>query len=171
LSYKISYEESQPPMSLARRQQLASQLEETQAALTTLFQAVAGQQDWQPGPETWSFRYQAAHLATAEREAFRERVFRIAGGEQPHFAYYLNSDRDFSQAELLDSLQQWAETRREILDFVRALPAEALGLTGTHETQGVITVLEVLQVMVDHDREHLQELTGMVKVVKGEAGN
>jgi hypothetical protein len=158
-------------MTLARRQQLTSQLEETQAALTTLLQAVAGQQDWQPGPETWSFRYQAAHLATAEREAFRERVFRIAGGERPHFAYYLNSDRDFSQAELLDSLQQWAETRREILDFVRGLSLEALALTGTHETQGTITILDVLQVMVDHDREHLQELTGLVNILKGEAKN
>jgi hypothetical protein len=156
-------------MTLERRQALVSQLEETQAALTILLQAVAGRQDWQPGPETWSFRYQAAHLATTEREAFRERVFRIAGGEQPHFAYYLNSDRDFSQDELLDSLQQWAVTRREILDFVRALPLEALGLTGTHETQGIITILDVLQVMVDHDREHLQELTGMVNDLKGES--
>ena len=156
-------------MTLTRRQQLVSQLEETQAALTALLQAVANQQDWQPGPETWSFRYQAAHLAAAEREAFRERVYRLAGGEQPHFAYYLNSDRDFSQDELLDSLQQWAATRREILDFVRALPLEALALTGMHETQGTITVLDVLQVMVEHDREHLQELTGMVNDLKGEA--
>ena len=158
-------------MTLVRRKQLASQLEETQATLTALLQAVARQQDWQPAPETWSFRYQAAHLATTEREAFRERVFQIAEGEQPHFAYYLNSGRDFSQAELLDSLKQWAKTRREVLDFVRALPVEALALTGTHETQGVITVLDVLQVMVDHDREHLQELTGMVNQLKGEAKN
>lgn len=156
-------------MPLDRRQQLVSQLEETQAALTALLQAVANQQDWQPGPETWSFRYQAAHLATAEREAFRERVVRLAGGEQPHFAYYLNSDRDFSREELRDSLQQWAATRREILDFVSALPLEALALTGIHETQGTITILDVLQVMVEHDREHLQELTGMVNRLKGEA--
>jgi hypothetical protein len=156
-------------MTLARRQQLINQLEETQAALTSLLQAVAGQQDWQPGPETWSFRYQAAHLATTEREAFQERVLRIARGEQPHFAYYLNSDRDFSQDGLLDSLRQWTATRREILDFVRVLPVEALALTGTHETQGVITVLDVLQVMVDHDREHLQELTGMVNLLQNSA--
>jgi hypothetical protein len=148
------------------RQQLVSQLEATQAVLTELLRGVAGRQDWQPNPETWSFRYQAAHLATAEQEAFRERVLRIAEGGQPHFAYYLNTGRDFSRDELPDSLQRWAVTRRELLDFVLALPPEALQLTGTHETAGTITVLDVLQVMLDHDQEHWQELTQMVTQLK-----
>lgn len=151
---------------LILRQQLVSQLEATQAALTGLFQEVATQPDWQPNPETWSFRYQAAHLATAEQEAFRERVLSIAGGGQPHFAYYLNTGRDFSRDELPDSLERWAATRREILDFVLALPPEALQLAGTHETAGTITVLDVLQVMLDHDQEHWQELTQMATQLK-----
>jgi hypothetical protein len=146
--------------------ELVSQLLATQAVLTTLLQAVADQQDWRPGAESWSFRYLAAHLATAEKEAFQKRVRRIAGEEAPYFAYYLNTGRDFSQNELLDSLQQWADTRREIIDFVLALPPEGLKRTGSHQTRGVITILDVLQMMLEHDQEHLQELSELVSQFK-----
>jgi hypothetical protein len=143
-------------------QALVSQLEASQAALTSLLQAVAGQQDWQPDAESWSFRYLAAHLATTEKEAFQERVKRIVGEETPYFAYYLNTGWDFSRDELLDSLQAWATTRREIIDFVLALPPEALQRTGRHQTRGVMTILDVLQLMLEHDQEHLQELSQLV---------
>lgn len=147
------------------REQLISQLETSQNELTALLSAVADHQDWQPGPAMWSFRYHAAHLATTEQEAYWERVSRIAAGEKPYLVWYANSDRDFSQLDLLNSLREWAASRRQIIDFVRTLPEDKLTLTGTHQTFGPITVLDVLRGMLDHDREHLQELKPYVMQV------
>jgi hypothetical protein len=140
------------------RSELIGQLEASQSELAVLLNSLADYQDWQPAPNMWSFRYHAAHLATVDKEAYWERVTRIAAGETPYFNYYLNTERDFSGDDLLDSLQAWAITRRQIIEFVRALPEDKLTLTGTHQTFGLITVLDVLQSMLDHDQEHLAEL-------------
>lgn len=150
------------------RPQFIRQLEATQSELVALLQSMADAQDWQPAPDAWSFRYHAAHLAVTDQEAFWPRVTTIAAGENPHFDYYLNTDRDFSRWKLLDSLAEWTATRRQILDFVAGLPESKLSLTGTHATFGVITVLDTLQTMLDHDREHLAELRQMVAVFGSE---
>jgi hypothetical protein len=123
-----------------------------------LLESVADNQDWQPDPEEWSFRYIAAHLATVDKDCYLDRVVRIAAAEEPHFESYFNSGWDFSQCELRDSLHAWAVTRQEIIDYVRALPENTWSLTGTHAAFGKITVRDVLRMILDHDREHLQHL-------------
>jgi hypothetical protein len=147
------------------REQLIKQVEASRSELAALFESVADHQDWQPAPEMWSFRYHAAHLAATDREAYWDRVTRIAAGEQPYFEWYFNTGRDFSRDDVRDSLHEWAVIRRQIIDFVRMLPEEKLTLTGTHQTFGTITVLDVLQGMLDHDREHLEELKKYAQIV------
>ena len=152
-------------MLTATRSELIGQLEASQSELAALLNSLADHQDWQPVPNMWSFRYHAAHLATVDKEAYWERVTRIAAGETPYFDYYLNTDRDFSGDDLADSLRAWAMIRRQIIEFVRSLPEDKLILTGTHQTFGTITVLDVLQSMLDHDQEHLAELKDYAQTV------
>jgi len=144
------------------REQLISKLETSQRRLTALLNSVADNQDWQPSPDAWKFRYHAAHLATVEKEAYWDRITRIAAGENPHYESYFNTGRDFSQHELRNSLSEWTVTRWKIIHFVRSLPKAKIALTGTHDTFGTINVLHVLQGMLAHDREHLRELTQLV---------
>ncbi len=145
------------------RERLIENLEATQMQLNVLLESVAADQDWRPNPADWSFRYIAAHLATVEKDCFKDRVVRLAAGEHPHFEAYFNTGWDFSRFELEDSLRAWAVARKEIFDLVRALPEEAWSLTGTHTTFGEITVLSVLQTMLRHDREHLQHLEQLME--------
>lgn len=140
------------------REQLISKLKTTQKQLSALLESVAEDQDWQPDPGQWSFRYIAAHLATVEKDCYQDRVLRIAAGEKPHFESYFNTGRDFGQFDLRDSVREWAVTRGEIIDFVRALPEESWSLFGTHAAFGTITLLDVLEMMLGHDQEHLQHL-------------
>jgi hypothetical protein len=139
-------------------EQLISKLKTTQKQLSTLLAAVAEDQDWQPEPDQWSFRFIAAHLATVERECFQDRVVRIAAGENPHFESYFNTGLDFSPFDLSDSLREWAVVRHEIIAFVQSLPQEGWSLVGSHAVFGTITVFSVLHVMLNHDREHLEHL-------------
>ena len=141
---------------------LLKQLTESQSELSDLLTSVAGLQDWRPEPEEWSFRFLAAHLATAERECFQDRVQRIAEGNYPSFAYYLNTGRDFSDLDLRKSLMAWHETRQAIFRFVRRLPETAWLQTGKHITSGTITIRDVLISMLEHDQEHLEALQPQV---------
>lgn len=144
------------------REQIIETLQLTQRQISELLASVAADQDWQPAPEQWSFRYIAAHLATVEKECFQDRLRQIAAGGQPYFEYYLNSGRDFSRMELMESLRDWAVTRQENIEFVRDLTEEQWALAGVHETFGPMTVLDALKVMADHDQEHWQELVELL---------
>jgi hypothetical protein len=145
-------------------EQLIEQLQSTQAKVIALLESVADDQDWQPNPEKWSFRYIAAHLATVEKECLQDRVNRIAAGEYPHFESYFNTGRDFSQHDLADSLQAWAATREEIIAFLRTLPPERWRFTGSHAVFGRITLCDVLQTMLEHDQQHMRQLDRMMAV-------
>lgn len=149
-----------------RLREVIRQLEASQDRLVEVLRTVAGDQDWRPAADEWSFQEIAAHLATVERECFRERVARIASGEEPHFDYYSNTGRDFGQVELQECLDQWKEARRDLLQFVRGLPEERRSHTGTHATFGEITVLGALEIMVDHDEAHLRQLEQLVRAWK-----
>lgn len=144
------------------REQVIEALQLSHRQLSDLLTSVAADQDWQPAPEQWSFRYIAAHLATVEKECFQDRLRRIAAGGKPHFEYYLNTGRDFGRLELTDSLRDWAVTRQENVDFVGGLTEEQWALTGVHQTFGPMTMRDALRVMADHDQEHLQELVQLL---------
>ncbi len=137
---------------------LSNDVRSTQEQLISLLEPLATDQDWQPDAENWSFRFIAAHLAAADKECFWERVTRIASGEKPWFDYYHNTGRDFSASELRRSLNEWKETRARILDFVNSLGEEQLALIGTHVRAGEITIKDVLESMLEHDEEHLEDL-------------
>jgi hypothetical protein len=151
------------------REEMFSRLKTTQFKISTLLESVADNQDWRPNSGAWSFRFIAGHMATVERECHLNRVERIATGTQPHFEYYLNTDRDFSQLDLRVALLNWVTIRQELINFVRALPEERFLLTGTHVTFGTITVVDVLREMHNHDQEHLRDLEQMMAEYRSQA--
>jgi hypothetical protein len=142
--------------------QLIEKLRSSQDQLMVVLESVADDQDWQPAPEEWSFRYLAAHLATVDKDCFLDRIVRISAGQRPHFEAYFNTGWDFSGHDLKESLRKWATVRQEIFHLVKVLPEEGWSLTGTHPRFGTMTVLSVLQVMLNHDLEHLEHLEKLI---------
>jgi hypothetical protein len=156
-------------MSRKVRAELVADLARSHRELNDFLRRFTHTPDWRPGPEEWSLREVAAHLVTVERECFRERVHRIAAGEHPHFDYYENTGRDFSDVAMLGALDEWATLRREILDFVQGLPPARWNWTGTHATFGEMDIAAALQVMLGHDREHLADLQRAVNAFQKRA--
>jgi hypothetical protein len=143
-------------------ERLINDLRSYQIRISHLLASMYDDQDWQPDKNDWSFRYIAAHMATVEVDCYKDRIIRIASGEDPHFESYFNTGWDFSQLDLNESIHRWAVTRQEIIDLLSALPEEKWSLVGTHSAFGTITLIDVLQMMHDHDREHFQDLQQMV---------
>jgi len=158
-------------MVVDKRTQLRESLTATQNRLCGLLESVSSDQDWQPEPQKWSFRYIAAHLATVDKECYLVRVVRISAGEEPFFESYYNTGRDFSGFDLKDSLQEWKVTRQKIFGFVGNLAEESLMLSGTHDSFGKIIVLDVLKMMHDHDQEHIQHLESLITKYKAQVSH
>lgn len=148
-------------MSSDIRIQIVNALLTSRSQITELLASVATQQAWRPTPNQWSFRQIAWHLATAERGCLLDRVQRIATGNSPTLGIYLDTDTEFATRDLHLALEQWADARREVIDFVNALPDEALAFTGYHPSFGRLTVLGYLQIFLDHDQRHLVDLQQM----------
>lgn len=147
-------------------EQLISQLKSSQKEIRLLLTSVADDQDWQPDQNQWSFRYIAAHMSTVEKDCYQDRVVRIAADEKPHYEAYFNTGWDFSHFDLMKSLKDWTATRQEIIDHVNVLSEKELSFSGTHSEFGKITVNDVLQMMLDHDQEHLQALHQLINEYK-----
>jgi hypothetical protein len=98
-----------------------------------------------------------------EEECFLDRINRIALGENPKFSSYFNTGRNFNSHDLSDSLDQWLVTRKKVIMTVRDLPDKKMNHAGTHDAFGRITIPDVLQTMLDHDKDHLNSLRKMVK--------
>lgn len=145
----------------AQRQQIVAELLQTQQQIADVLTAVAGQQEWRPAPKQWSFRQIAWHLATAERDCLLVRVQQIASGSNPTFGIYLDTEAEFITRDLQLALEHWADARQAVLGFVNALPETALACTGYHPSFGRLTVLGYLQIFLDHDRRHLEDLQRM----------
>ena len=112
-----------------------------------------------PAPEgEWSAIEVAGHLAASERECFEPRIQAIASGSHPHFDFYSNEGRDFSRVPIESSLAEWKATRRRIVDFVAGLASDQLEQKGRHDAYGELTIGRYLQIALDHDAEHLQDL-------------
>ena len=150
------------------RIQIVNALLTNQSQITDLLASVANQQEWRPAPTQWSYRQIAWHLATAERGCLLDRVKQIATGNSPTLGIYLDTDTEFATRDLHLALEQWADARREVIDFVNALPDEALAFTGYHPSFGRLTVLGYLQIFLDHDQRHLADLQRMVSRTVGQ---
>jgi hypothetical protein len=148
-------------MSSEMRAQIVSDLLTSQSQLTALLVAVAGKQEWRPAPNQWCFRQIAWHLAIAERDCLLNRIQQIATGTNPTFGIYLDTDAEFITRDLHFALEQWADARQAVIDFVNALPESALAFTGYHPSFGRLTVLGYLQIFYDHDQRHLVDLQQM----------
>jgi hypothetical protein len=106
----------------------------------------------------WTLRDVAAHLAATEKECFEPRIRAMAAGERPEFEFYSNDNRDFDHIALKSALEEWADSRRRLLDFVRGLTDEERNRVGVHAKFGEVTVDGYLKIALDHDRDHLRSL-------------
>lgn len=153
---------------MSLKEQLIERLDASRKQVSVLLESVANDQDWQPDPTQWSFRYIAAHLATTENECFLDRVRRFFSESHPRFEYYDNTGRDFSQLELRDSLARWAAARQELIDLVQAMPEHIWLRSATHSRWGTMTVADLLEAILEHDQEHLQEVERMIDQREGD---
>jgi DinB superfamily len=132
---------------------LLDELAASQQLVSTMIRISAEDDSARVG--AWSLRDIAAHLATSEKESFEPRIRAIAAGGRPVMDFYSNDDRDFSGTHLEEALNEWAETRTRLLEYVRTLSDEERARTGTHERYGEISVDRYLEIALEHDRDHL----------------
>ena len=154
-----------PAMTAATIAELTAALQESGDELSRLLKSMTDRQDARPDKQHWSFREIAAHLEACQVECVLVRIRQIAANAKPTFEFYDNDGWDFSDRDLRTSVQAFNESRRRVIEFARSLSADRLSRTGQHRTFGQITVADYLRIDLDHDREHLKDLTRSIEIL------
>ena len=117
---------------------------------------------WRPAPDEWSANECVGHIIEADRRGFAGRIRRIlaedgiaeTGWDQIAVAA-ARRDRESSVAAILD---EFRAGRDDAIVLVRSLTPANLERHAIHARVGRVTVSNLLQEWVFHDRNHIRQL-------------
>ena len=122
---------------------------------------------WHPAPGEWCVKDVLGHLIEAERRGFAGRIRIILGADTPALERWdppevarARGDCAKPAATLLEEL---ADMRQASVALVSGLKAADLDRAGAHPAVGRLTIGDLLQEWVHHDRNHVRQALANVQ--------
>ncbi|MEX2147025.1 MAG: DinB family protein [Candidatus Rokuibacteriota bacterium] len=116
-----------------------------------------------PKEGEWCMKEVMAHLAHIESDVFLPRLRRMVAEERPAFepfsAEAWAQARDHREGRFTDDLGAFASARRQTIALLNGLPAAAATRIGLSGFFGPVTLAQYATHIVDHDLEHLAQMT------------
>jgi hypothetical protein len=117
-------------------------------------------------PDEWSATEILAHLRASD-DILSHRLYAMLARDNPPLSAY--DERrwaeiaGYSQIDFTTSLQLFTLRRAELITMVRRLAPDDWQRIGTHEVHGVISLLYVVRVLVEHEEEHCAQLETLAR--------
>ena len=149
-------------------EQVAELLESTCALLEAEIRALGDDEArWHPAPGEWCVKEVLGHLIETERRGFAGRIRIILAGQEPRLESWdqngvaaARRDCERDGRELLGEL---ATMRQDSVRLVEGLSAADLSQGGHHPTVGRLTVADLLNEWIHHDRNHVRQILANVQ--------
>ncbi len=113
------------------------------------------------GDGEWSPATVVAHLADAEL-VYSTRIRMVVTADRPYLAGFDENAwvRRFAELETdaKESLARWRALRDANLRVLASLEPDEWKLTGMHAERGELTVTQIADLLVQHDRAHLAQI-------------
>ena len=110
----------------------------------------------------FSLTEQICHLRDLEQQGYLVRIRRMLSEERPDLAEFdgarVARESDYHSQDPEAALAAFEEARRESLSLLAPLTEEQLERRGTIGTIGMITIRQLVDMMLEHDRSHAREL-------------
>ena len=143
------------------------QLKITAGILRALLAGLTDEQmNWKPGPDRFSIAEALAHLAHAERHAYRSKYEQFAKAEesvlQPYDTDGLVARGEYSGHPAAASLAEFERLRQESLALLPNLNDRTL----PHRLVGPISLSNLLNECAFHDLGHIRQIAELVRALK-----
>lgn len=153
-------------MTLNERDEILSFLANTPIEARRLTEGLSEDETrWKPSPGEFSVVENVCHLRDIELDGYAVRINRILQEDQPILADIdgakLAVDRDYNSQDLSSAMEAFTQARENNVRIIRKLSSEQLERTGTLEDIGEITLRRLLDLMLEHDNVHLNELVNL----------
>jgi len=117
---------------------------------------------WRPAPAEWSANECVGHLIEADRRGFAGRIERIRatdGVAEPDWDQVaVAAARRDRERPVAAVISEFRASREAGIVMVRSLRPDELGRHAVHAHVGVLTISDLLQEWVFHDRNHIRQL-------------
>ena len=109
------------------------------------------------------------HLLEVE-ELWQRRIHQLLNHEHPAFQQ-INPDElaktnNYNEQDFHAGIAAWSDAREDTLNLVQELEDKELSRTGVHSRYGEMDVHRILDIMADHDLQHLAQMERTVKQIK-----
>jgi hypothetical protein len=157
--------------------EIAALLESMRSAVTTELGALADDVlAWHPAPGEWCAKECVGHMVEAERRGFNGRIRTILAHSEPRLPGWdqqaVERERNDCQRSLAELLAEFTTIRNDSVQLVKNLSPADLERGGTHEKVGYVTVQNLLNEWLHHDRNHFRQVQANVQAyVWPEMGN
>ena len=116
-----------------------------------------------PKEGEWCMKEVMAHLLNTETDVFLPRLQRMVSEDRPTFEPFSAEawarSGDHREGRFTDDLGGFARARRKTIAFLEGLPPAAADRVGLSGFFGPVTVAQFATHIVDHDLEHLAQMT------------
>lgn len=143
-------------------QALASMLPDLRLMLYKVDSAAANRS---PAAHEWSITQVLRHLLDVETR-YQTRLRRVVNEDNPLLPYIYPDAAAHPTAPLPLLLDQFETARTQTLDFLKELPPGSWQRPAVHETQGATKLRYLVQMLVDHDTQHLNQIIEIQQQLK-----
>jgi uncharacterized damage-inducible protein DinB len=149
---------------MSKRSVLLAALESAPGDLRRLVQATdETSAHRRPSPGEWSLGEVLAHLVDVEGR-YLARLKRVVEEDCPHVPYIHPDESIYEPAVSAgELLARFGQRRDETLVFLRGLSAGDWQRKAVHQTWGTVSLRSLVQALVDHDTNHLQQAAAVRK--------
>jgi uncharacterized damage-inducible protein DinB len=122
-----------------------------------------------PPEGEWSAAQVIGHLAACEFY-FVERLNRLLREDSPHLRAFgtkaFECQESMMDASVDSNLQAFNELRGESVSMLMSLALNLWDRAGTYESEGKMSIEDVVELMIDHDAEHLAQIEALAMATK-----
>ena len=137
-------------------------LGQTPVVLASVFQELSQADLELKDSEEFSALENICHLRDLEIEGYGERIVRILEEDNPFLADFdgarLAIERDYNNQDAKAALAAFNDARSRTLSLLKKLNPEQIMREAILEGVGVINLEKLIEMMVEHDEGHVQEL-------------
>lgn len=126
-----------------------------------------------PAGGGFSLTEQICHLRDLEQQGYLVRIQRVLQEDRPDLAKFdgekVAKESDYLSQDTAAALESFEQARNASITLLAQLTEDQLLRRGRFGTFGMITMKQLIEMMLEHDRSHKAELESLREVWRNEA--
>jgi len=109
------------------------------------------------------------HLLEVE-ELWQRRIRQLLHSEDRHFQQIdpdaLAKEHSYNEKDYHEGMTKWKAAREETVKLISGMTDEQLQIKGVHSRYGEMDTHRIIDIMTDHDLQHLRQMERTLKTVQ-----